>query len=177
MNKNEAINNITIALCELGIGVLLLIDPVGFTVWIFITLGIVLTVLGIMQMISYFRSEPVSAFKRQELAIGLAEVAAGCFCIFQYNWFIVTFPLLTILYGVMILLTGFVKVQWTVDMLRLKEKKWYFAGISAVLSLVFAGIILANPFTSTTVLWTFAAVSLIVEAVMDIVALIFRKKE
>lgn len=176
MNKNEVINNVVMALCELGIGILLLVDPVGFTVWIFISLGIALIVMGLMEIVSYFRSESVSVFKRQELAIGLAEIAAGCFCIFQYDWFIVTFPLLTILYGVLILLTGFVKIQWTVDMLRLKEKKWYLAGISAVLSLVFAGVILANPFTSTAVLWTFAAVSLIVEAVVDVVALIFRKR-
>lgn len=176
MNKSEAINNVIMALCELGVGILLLVDPIGFTVWIFIVLGIVLLVMGLMEIVSYFRTEPVSAFLRQNLAIGLAEAAAGLFCIFQYDWFIVTFPLLTILYGVIILMTGFVKIQWTVDMLRMKQKKWYFAAISAVLSIIFAWVILGNPFASTAALWTFVAVSLIVEAVVDVVALIFRKR-
>lgn len=176
MNKNEVISSVIMALCELGIGILLLVDPVGFTTWIFISLGIVLLALGCLGIVSYFRTEPVSAFWRQSLAVGLAEIAAGLFCIFRYNWFIATFPLLTILYGILILMTGFVKIQWTVDMIRLKQSKWYFAGISAVLSVAFAGVILSNPFASTTVLWTFAAVSLIVQAVVDVVALIFRKR-
>lgn len=42
---------------------------------------------------------------------------------FQYNWFIATFPLLTILYGILILLTGFFKVQWAMDMIRMKQGK------------------------------------------------------
>lgn len=176
MNRNEIINNIIMALCELGIGILLLVDPVGFAVWIFILLGIVLLIMGCMEAVAYFCSEPMIVLKRHNLAVGLVEISAGLFCIFQYNWFIATFPLLTILYGIMILFTGFVKIQWTVDMIRLNEKKWYFVAVSAVLSLVFAWVILANPFTSTAVLWTFVAVSLIVEAVADVVGLIFRKR-
>lgn len=176
MNKYEVMNHVVMALCELGIGILLLVDPIGFTVWIFLSLGIGLLVLGIMEIVTYFRTEAVSLFQRQDLAIGLAEIAAGLFCIFRYNWFIVTFPLLTILYGVLILLTGFIKIQWTVDMIRMKQKKWYLAAVSAVLSVIFAWVILDNPFTSTAVLWTFVAVSLIVEAVVDVVALIFRKR-
>ncbi len=177
MNKNEVINNVIMALCELGVGILLLVNPIGFTAWIFAALGIVLMVMGAIEIVSYIRTEPAKVFGRQNLAIGLAEIAAGLFCIFRYNWFIVTFPLLTILYGVIILLTGFVKIQWAVDMLRLKQKKWYLAAISAVLSVAFAWVILGNPFTSTAVLWTFVAVSLIVEAVVDVIALIFRRKD
>lgn len=176
MNKKEIISTIIMALCELAIGILLLFDPVGFTVWIFVVLGIVLLVTGALEIVSYFRSQPAGIFGRQNLAIGLSEIAAGLFCIFKNSWFIVTFPLLTILYGVLILLTGFVKIQWTVDMIRMKEKKWYFPAISAALSVIFAGTILGNPFASTAVLWTFVAVSLIVEAVVDVVALIFRRR-
>lgn len=175
MNKNEMITTIIMALCELAVGVLLLINPIGFTAGIFIVLGIVLLAMGLLEIISYFRTEPASAFLRQSLAIGLAEIAAGLFCIFGYDWFIVTFPLLTILYGIIILLTGFVKLQWAVDMIRMKQKNWYFAAISALLSIVFAWVILGNPFASTAALWMFVAISLIVEAVVDVVILIFRK--
>lgn len=176
MNRNEVINNVIMALCELGAGILLLINPIGFASWIFIALGVVLLVIGLMEIVAYFQTEPVRAFLRQKLAIGLAEAALGLFCIFRYNWFIVTFPLLTILYGVIILLMGFFKIQWTVDMIRMKQKKWYLAAISAVLSVVFAWVILSNPFVSTATLWTFVAISLIVEAIIDVVTLIFRKK-
>lgn len=95
---------------------------------------------------------------------------------FRSNWFIVTFPLLTVIYGVLTLLGGINKVQWAIDMLRAKQKYWFVAIISAVLTLVFSALILANPFASTAVLWTFIAVTLIVEAVIDIVAFILGRK-
>ena len=95
---------------------------------------------------------------------------------FRSNWFIVTFPLLTVIYGVLTLLGGINKVQWAIDMLRAKQKYWFVAIISAVLTLVFSALILANPFASTAVLWTFFAVTLIVEAVIDIVAFILGRK-
>lgn len=87
-----------------------------------------------------------------------------------------TFPLLTVIYGVLTLLGGINKVQWAIDMLRAKQKYWFVAIISAVLTLVFSALILANPFASTAVLWTFIAVTLIVEAVIDIAAFILGRK-
>jgi len=88
----------------------------------------------------------------------------------------VTLRLPTVFYGVLILVSGISKVQWAVDMLRQKQKYWFIALIGAVLSLVFAVLVLANPFSSTVVLWTFIAVSLIIEAIVDILAFIFGRK-
>jgi len=48
--------------------------------------------------------------------------------------------------------------------------------IGAVLTLGFAVLILLNPFATTAILWTFIAVSLIVEAAVDILTYIFDKK-
>ena len=48
--------------------------------------------------------------------------------------------------------------------------------IGAVCTLLFGILILANPFESTAVLWTFIAVTLIVEAVVDILTLVFGRR-
>lgn len=170
------ISSIIMALCELVLGVLLLINPICFTSLVFIILGIVLAVTGIIEIIAYFRTEPAGAILRQNLAVGLAEITAGLFCIFRYEWLIAAFPLLTILYGILILMTSFAKIQWTADMIRLKQSQWYLAAISALLSAVFALIILSDPFSSTAALWIFVAVSLIVEAAADVAVLFFRKR-
>ena len=61
-------------------------------------------------------------------------------------------------------------------MVRTKQKYWFVALISAILTLAFAVLIVANPFSSTAFLWSFIGVTLIVEAVMDIVTFIFAKK-
>lgn len=175
MKIMSKVNNIVLALCEIAIGILLLIDPVGFTSAIFIFLGIVMVVLGIAAVIQYFREAPEKAAIRKDMTRGLLEMLVGVFFIVKNEWFISTFPVLTVLYGIGTLVLGISKVQLTIDMIRLRIKKWFWCAISAILTVVFAVIIISNPFSSTAVLWTFVAITLLVEAVIDFVVAIFTK--
>lgn len=177
MKTTSKISSIIMSLCELIVGILLLVDPVGFTTGIITFLGIVLVIVGIAGAVQYFRTSPEKAAVEQGLTRGLIEVLVGIFFITKNEWFIVTFPLLTVVYGIGTLIMGITKIQWTVDMIRLKAKKWFWAAISAVLTIICAVIILCNPFSSASALWIFIAVALIVEAVVDVVVTIFAKKE
>ena len=169
-------SNLLMCIAELIVGVLLLINPVGFTRGIIVAFGIPLTLQGIGSIVGYIRKNPQEASESNLLAKGLFMVGCGLFCIFRSGWFIAAFPVLTVLYGVATLVAVFGKLQWTADLLRLKHKYWFIALISAVLSLVLAILIISNPFSSTAVLWVFIGVSMIVEAVVDVVTLIFEKK-
>ena len=92
----------------------------------------------------------------------------GLFC----HWFLETFKLLSFLYGILLLISGFYKVQWSIDLLRQKEKRWWLAAVSAGLSILFSLIIIGNPFSTVTVTWIFSGVVLIAEAIIDIVMLL-----
>lgn len=170
-------HEILLSAVEVLIGVLLLINPVGFTSGIIAAIGIVLMVCGLISVIKYFRSDPEDAAEKQLMVKGLAELLIGAFCAFHPQWFIATFPILTLIYGVVILFTGLTKVQWTVDMVRLKKKRWFLVLISAVVSVICGVVIITSPFSSTAVLWMFTGITLIVEAVFDIVAAIWGNKE
>ena len=169
--KNN-LNGILLCLFEIVIGVLLLINPIGFTTGIITAAGIVLLIVGLTSVIKYFRAGAKEAATGQYLLKGLVELLAGAFCIFKSNWFVITFPALTLIYGVVVLVTGLGKVQMTVDMIRAKNQKWFLAAISALLSIACAVVILNNPFTSTAVLWMFTGITLIIEAIFDIITLI-----
>lgn len=169
-------SNLVMCIAELVIGILLLINPVGFTRGIIIALGIPLALQGIGSIVSYFRQKPQAASEDNMLAKGLLMACCGLFCMFRSSWFIAAFPVLTMFYGVMTLVSAFGKLQWTADMLRLKQKYWFVALISAALSLVLATLIMTNPFSSTAALWIFIGVSMIVEAVVDVVTLFFERK-
>lgn len=176
----ENLGGIATCLFELTVGILLLIDPSGFTSAIFSTAGVCLVLSGLFRVIRYFRTEPVTAMKNQLLSKGLATVLIGSFCVSQSAWIVsLILPILTLVYGGVILVTGLTKVQWMFDIIRLKKKMWFLAAISAVISLTCGLVVIANPFTSTAVLWMFIGISLIVEAVFDVVSLIFgiNKKE
>ena len=76
------------------------------------------------------------------------------------------------LFGLLVLLAGFIKIQTSVDLLRLKKSGWWLTAIGALLTIVFAIIILANPFKAVKALGIFIGITLIVEAVLDAVGLI-----
>ena len=165
------------SLVEVIIGILLLVNPIGFTSGIIIAFGIVLMIMGISTTIKYFRTEPEEAAVSQILVKGLLMLLAGAFCAFNSHWFIATFPVLTLVYGVVILITGITKVQWTIDIIRMKRSKWFWAAISAAISIVCGVVIITSPFSTTAVLWMFIGISLIVEAVFDMIGSIFGNRE
>lgn len=173
----EESKSIIMCVTEILIGILLLINPIGFTAGIITGFGCLLVVVGIFSIVKYFKMGIREAAMSQLLAKGLIEVLAGIFCMIKTEWFLVTFPVLTILYGLFILVTGLMKVQLTVDLLRMKHKRWYLAAINAVISVICAVVILNSPFSTTSVLWMFTGASLIVEAIFDIITIIFKEKD
>jgi hypothetical protein len=173
----ENVSGIVLCLFEALVGILLMINPVGFTSAIIMAGGIVILIIGIINIINYFKTPVSQSVLSQSLTKGLIALLVGMFCIFQADWFIATFPVLTIIYGVIVLIAGLGKVQVAADMIRMKHKKWFLPAISAAISIVCAVVILENPFSTTIVLWMFTGISLIVEAVFDTITLIVNRKK
>ncbi len=169
LKRNE--NGIMICLFEIIVGILLLISPVSFTTIIIIIAGIVLLVAGIINIVKYFKTPALEAMMSQFLTRGLISLLIGGFCTFNSKWFITTFPVITIIYGIIILVTSINKIQLTIDLFRLKSRRWFLALISSIISLICAVVIINNPFASTVALWIFAGISLIIEGVLDAVTL------
>ena len=161
---------IVAGLVELVIGILLFVDPVGFTSGILMAVGAVLFLCGVVSLIHYFNTEPVQAALEQNFSKGLVMILLGGFLVLRTETIITLFPFAR-LCGVAILVIGVVKLQQSVDLLRLKARFWFLAGVNALLAIVFAAIILSDP----PILWQLAAISLIVEAVLDIAVLFLNR--
>jgi len=140
INRNTG--NLLTCIFEVLTGILLLINPVGFTSAIIVIFGIVIALIGSRSLFRYFHTDPEMAAQESGLAKGLIYVIFGLFCVFKSEWFIITFPLLTVLYGILALISGVSKVQWAVDMLRTKQKYWYIEVIGAALTLSLASLLL-----------------------------------
>ncbi len=169
-------NTMILCIIEVIAGILLLINPMHFTAAIIIAAGVALMVNGVLHVIRYFRSSPEEAAAGRLLMRGLVALLAGGFCAFNPGWFVAAFPVIAILYGIAVLIVGLSKVQNAMDMIRMKNAKWWWVAISAVISVACALVIISNPFSSTVVLWYFAGISLIVEAIFDLVTLIMGRK-
>lgn len=168
-----------LCLLEVLVGILLLINPGGLTTIIIATVGAVLALWGIVDTVRYFRMDPAQAALSQTLLRGMTLLLMGGFCLFNSRWFIEAFPafpVITTLYGVAVLFSGLWKIQWTVNLFRLKNSNWFMAAIVAGITILCAVVILANPFATMIALWRFTGVFLVAEAILDIVALLFSGK-
>ena len=81
------------------------------------------------------------------------------------------------MYGVVILVAGIAKLQWAIDIIRMKRSKWFWMAISAAISIVCGVTVITNPFSTTAVLWMFIGITLIVDAVFDMIGGIFGNRE
>ena len=178
MTNIKATKNSTLmSAIEFIIGLILLFRPEGFTSVIIVSLGVVLIILGAMSTVNYFRTEKSEAMKTNLLSKGLLCLIGGIFFAFNSKWFIKTFPISTVLYGVFMLLLGVVKFQSSADAFRFKMKYWYINLIGAVLTLFSSVMIITNPFTSTEFVWKYIAIALLVEAALDILSYLLSNKE
>lgn len=166
-------SGLLISLLELTVGILLLIDPVGFTSGIIVAFGMVVMLVGVFGVVRYFYTDAETAAENQELTKGLILLMAGGFGAFRASKLMAAFPVLTAIYGLVTIIAGFVKVQWVADMIRQKRRRWLFEAISAAVSLICGAVIISRPFETTAVLWMFTGISLIVGAAFDVIALIF----
>lgn len=168
------VGGLVLCVREILVGVLLLINPVSFTSGIIIGAGWVMALVGLVSIGRYFLSTPEEGAKGQLLFQGLTLGLAGVVCITKYAWFLTAFPLLTVIYAGWMLVIAAMKLQRMADMLRLKTGRWYMPGIAAALAIILAVIILWNPFGAANAVWTFVGVSLIAEAVVELVGAILR---
>jgi len=163
--------SIITCILEIVVGVLLLINPVGFTSGIIIGAGVLLCLGGLLSIVRYLMMKPDIAAQKQLLFKGLLAILGGAVCITKYDWFLSAFPLLTVLYAIAMLILAAGKLQKMADMKRLNLPRWYMPGISAAMAAILAAIILLNPFGAVAAVWTFVAISLIAEAIVEIVTI------
>ena len=168
MGKLKAMSGkLILCACELAVGIVLLTEPESFTKLVVTAASILFCILGAFSAVNYFRTDPEEAAMSQQLIHGLVALCLGVLLVYKADWIVNSFMPVTLFYGVAALLTGIVKLQWTVDMLRLRRGMWQTTAVASALSLILAAIVFASPFRVRDTLWTFTAIALIVLGVVD----------
>lgn len=164
----QKLSGIGLAVVEIVVGLFLLISPDTLTKAVVIIAGIALIAMGAVSLIGYFRAEPVGSVLGQGMTKGLMEVAIGAFILVKNGWVVGVFDTVVAL---AILLLGVSKLGMSVDLMRLKDNGWKPALIDAVVTLVCAIIIVSV--SASDAIWMVIGISLIVQAVLDIVVTFF----
>lgn len=164
-----------LCVAEILVGILLLVNPEGFTSGIVIGAGVVMLVAGVVFGTIYFVGDAQTMAVRRTLFKGILLLLGGIFCVTKYDVLLKAFPLLTWLYAAAMLVLAAYKLQCAVDIIRLSGIRWYVPAISAALAFLLALFILLNPYGATQIVWGFLGVSLILEAGLEIATIFMLK--
>ena len=170
--------SLMLAVCELLLGILLLVNPVGLTSFVITALGVIVLLLGVLHLYRYIRLPREEAAQTWKLAIGTGLLAVGIFVMINQPWMVEMMGTLTTLYGIIVLAAAFMKLQIAVDALRGKRPFWYLMAISFVVTAVLVTLLFIGVFAENAV-WIVTGIALIVLAVLDAVYFILgrTKKE
>ena len=149
------------------LGLVLLVLPGVATSVLFNGIGMVCILIGLIHVIKYCTLDARTAVVSNDMAQGLAWIVGGILFI-VFKGLLVS--LLPILFGLVVLVGGVIKVQITMGFRHMNAGRWYWELICAVVSVVLGIIILSNPFSTALLMMRVIGVTLVLEGAMDLVS-------
>ncbi|MDD6620534.1 MAG: DUF308 domain-containing protein [Eubacteriales bacterium] len=150
-------------------GIVLLARP-GETLYVVSMIcGITMIALGVGALISYFVKD------RNMLLIILAVISVimGIIVCVKYKSIV---SILLFLFGLFILISGIVDLITSIDVKRYGFGDWIVSFLMSLVTAVLGLLIVVNPFSSSLAVIRLLGISLLVYAVLDIIAFIQVKK-
>ena len=78
--------------------------------------------------------------------------------------------LLPFFFGLMLLIGGIGKLQYTLNFKRMGATRWYLELVGTILSIAFGIIILVNPFSTALLLMRIIGIALLIEGIQDLIS-------
>lgn len=163
---------------EVIVGILLLLNPEGFTRMVIIVFGIVLVFFGIVNLIRYVKDSKEGAGYAGKLVGGILALVFGLICIFASGWIIGLISIIAVIYAIILIIAGVMKIQSFVQVKKadMVNGGTYLMLVSGIIMIVFGVILLFRPFGTIEVLLRIAGIIALVEAVLDVISLIMSAK-
>lgn len=155
---------ITVSVCMLALGVLMILWPDISALVVCIILGIFCIAAGIYAMIRYFKLGPAGIFFRSDLIFGICSVLLGLLLLLHPHGAIVILPMVT---GFFMIIESVIAIQISVELRRFYFESWGVAMALGILNTVFAFLLLLNPFQGAAMLMVFIGISLTIGGIQN----------
>ncbi len=158
-------NYIIEALITVVIGIALIVRPQGSLEIMAKALAVLLTLAGIVMIISYFAHKERSVLMSGGLALGIAIAAIGVWIFLNPSPFIDFVPRL---FGVFIIASGLTNLSQTLSLIRYRYGLWWLSLIFGILTIGFGAVLLVNPKFVENMLVTLIGVFLVFDGATNI---------
>ena len=158
-------NLILLALIFIELGIVLILW-LGVTMMpICYLLAAMLLALGVASLINYLRKDISGIIYRYDLVVGLCAILGGILVIVKVDKLTDLIPAVL---GFLVTMSGILKMQNSVDMLRLGHGTWHVAFAMAIVNIVAGIVLLMNPFEAAQILIMCIGIALVYSGITDL---------
>lgn len=131
-------------------------------------LGIAMLVIGLAYVVIYFTKDHLQGILEMDLTLGVILAAFGAFILLHGEFVGLSLPFAV---GVVIMIGGISKIQFSLDMRRLRIKHWNVLMICSCLIILLGIVLVYNPFKEVILIY-FIAGCLIFDGLLSIVSVL-----
>ena len=161
-------NGMITALLSIVFGFTLIFCSEAFINTICYALGICVILVGVVFLIQYIKKDVEKDFYKKELVVGLCAIFAGVFIIFDSKEIQLIIPMV---FGVIVLVSGFIKLQNALDLKRINNKSWSIILVLSLVNIILGFILVFKPGFVNKVLFALIGIGLVYSGISDFVAI------
>ena len=158
-------NLILLAVIFIALGIVLILWPGATMKTICYLLAAMLLAIGVVSLINYLRKDISGIIYRYDLVVGLCAILGGILVIVKVDKLTDLIPAVL---GFLVTMSGIMKMQNSVDMLRLGHGTWHVAFAMAIVKIVAGIVLLMNPFEAAQILIMCLGIALVYSGITDL---------
>ena len=158
-------NLILLAVIFIARGIVLILWPGATMKTICYLLAAMLLAIGVVSLINYLRKDISGIIYRYDLVVGLCAILGGILVIVKVDKLTDLIPAVL---GFLVTMSGIMKMQNSVDMLRLGHGTWHVAFAMAIVNIVAGIVLLMNPFEAAQILIMCLGIALVYSGITDL---------
>lgn len=166
MKQNYFVN----AVIMVVLGLVLVIWPHILGVMLCYLLGGALILMGVIQLVGFLRGERLGLYNKFSMFMGIVLVLLGIWICTQPRIVLLIIPVVV---GIIMLLHGLMDIQYTLDIRKTGNSKWWIALIASILTLGVGVLLVLNPFTAYEVTMILLGIAMLYDGGSDLVLLVF----
>ena len=158
-------NLILLAVIFIALGIVLILWPGATMKTICYLLAAMLLAIGVVSLINYLRKDISGIIYCYDLVVGLCAILGGILVIVKVDKLTDLIPAVL---GFLVTMSGIMKMQNSVDMLRLGHGTWHVAFAMAIVNIVAGIVLLMNPFEAAQILIMCLGIALVYSGITDL---------
>ncbi|MDE6219694.1 MAG: DUF308 domain-containing protein [Lachnospiraceae bacterium] len=166
MKQNYFVN----AIIMVVLGLVLVIWPHILGVMLCYLLGGALILMGVIQLVSFLRGERIGFYSKFNMIMGIVLILLGIWICTQPR---IVLSIIPVVVGIIVLLHGLMDIQYTLDIKRTGNTKWWIALIAAIITFVVGLLLILNPFTAYEITMVLLGIAMLYDGGSDLVLLLF----